>query len=80
MTAAVFDHPALLLLPRRSPQPAPLLQVLTLLKQLLPEVAADNRVAALVDAIGEVLAGHADHATFLVPKISVALIAQKKYS
>ena len=46
---------------------------------LLPEVAAHHRVAVLVDAIDEVLAGDADHA-LLVPKISVALIAQRKYS
>ena len=30
---------------------------------LLPEVAAHHRVAVLVNAIGEVLAGHADHAS-----------------
>ena len=34
------------------------------LRQLaLPEVAAQHRVAVLVDSVGEVLAGHADHAT-----------------
>jgi len=35
--------------------------VLTLLKLLLPEVAAHHRVAVLVNAIGEVLAVHTDH-------------------
>ena len=40
-----------------------LLQVLPLLQLLLPEVAAHHRVAVLIDAIDEVLAGHADHAS-----------------
>ena len=43
-----------------------------LLQLLLPEVAAHHRVAVLVDAIGEVLAGHADHPTF--PVLQVALV------
>ena len=34
--------------------------MLTLLQLLLPKVATQDRVAVLVDAIGEVLAGHAD--------------------
>ena len=46
--------------------------MLTLLQLLLPEVAAHHRVAVLVDAIGEVLAGHADHAAF--PVLQVALV------
>ena len=38
---------------------------------LLPEVAAQHRVAGLVDAIGEVLAGHEDHAPFPVVQVTV---------
>ena len=37
--------------------------MLTLLQLLLTEVAAHHRVAVLVDAVGEVLAGHTDRAT-----------------
>ena len=37
--------------------------MLSLLELLLPEVAAHHRVAVLVYAIGEVLAGHARHAS-----------------
>ena len=40
--------------------------MLPLLQLLLPEVTAHHRVAVLVDALGEVLAGHADHAAFPV--------------
>ena len=46
--------------------------MLPLLELLLSEVAAHHRVAVLVDAIGEVLAGHADHAAF--PALQVAVI------
>ena len=46
--------------------------MLTLLELLLPEVAANSRVAVLIDAISEVLAGHADHATF--PVLQIALV------
>ena len=46
--------------------------MLNLLQLLLPEVAAQHRVAVLVNAIDEVLAGHADHAAF--PVIQVALV------
>ena len=45
--------------------------MLTLLQLLLPEIAAHHRVAVLVDAIGEVLAGHADNATFPVLQVAV---------
>ena len=34
--------------------------MLTLLQLLLPEIATQLRMAVLIDAIGEVLAGHAD--------------------
>mgnify|MGYP001173605650 CR=1 FL=1 len=43
-----------------------------LLQLPLPEVAAHHRVAVLIDAIGEVLAGHADHSAF--PSLQVALV------
>ena len=46
--------------------------MLTLLKLLLSEVASHHRVAVLIDAIGEVLAGHADHSAF--PSLQVALV------
>ena len=36
---------------------------------LLPEVAPHHPAAVLVDAIGEVLAGHADHASLPVLRI-----------
>ena len=39
---------------------------------LLPEVANHHRVAMLIDAIGEVLARHADNAT--LPVLQVAVI------
>jgi hypothetical protein len=51
--------------------------VLALLKLLLPEVATHLRMAVLIDAIGEVLAGHADHTSLpslqasIVDKISI---------
>ena len=38
-----------------------------MLQLLLPEVASHHGAAVLVDAIGEVLTGHADHPTFPVP-------------
>ena len=50
-------RPAHLLLPGRCPEFAALLQVLTLLQLLLPEVAAHHRVAVLVEAGAEVLPG-----------------------
>ena len=45
--------------------------MLPLLQPLLPEVAAHHRVAVLVDAIGEVLAGHTDHGAFPVLQAAV---------
>ena len=44
---------------------------------LLPEIATHLRMAVLIDALGEVLAGHADHASLpslqasIVDKISI---------
>ncbi|AHF64142.1 hypothetical protein Syncc8109_1787 [Synechococcus sp. WH 8109] len=38
--------------------------MLTRLKLLLLEVATQEGVAVLIDAISEVLTGHADHASF----------------
>ena len=43
-----------------------------MLELLLPEVAAHHRVAVLVDAISEVLAGHADDAT--APSLQLSLV------
>ena len=60
------------LLPGGRPELAALLQVLPLLQLLLPEVAAQHRVAVLVDAIDEVLAGHTDHTA--PPVLQVAVI------
>ena len=65
-------RPANLLLPRRCPELAALLQMLPLLQLLLPEVSAQHRVAVLVNAIDEELAAHADYAAF--PIIQVALV------
>ena len=45
--------------------------MLTLLQLPLPQVAAHHRVAVLVNAIGEVLAGHANHAAFPVLQVAV---------
>ena len=45
--------------------------MLTLLRLLLPEVAAHPRVTVLVNAIGEVLAGYADHTAFPVLQVAV---------
>ena len=47
-----------------------------LLQLPLPEFAAHHRVAVLIDGIGEVLAGHADHAAF--PVIQDALVEKIK--
>ena len=44
--------------------------MLTLLELLLPEVAAHHRVAVLVDAIGEVLAGQANPSPLPVLKLT----------
>ena len=39
---------------------------------LLPEVAAHHRVAVLIDAIDELPAGHADHAS--LPSLKVSFV------
>ena len=64
--------PAHLLLPRWRPLPAALGEVLALSKLLLPEVAGNAGVAMPVDAVGEVLTGHADVGAF--PALQVVLI------
>ena len=46
--------------------------MLTLLQLLLPEIATHLPMAVLIDAIGEVLARHADGAT--LPSLQVPLI------
>ena len=76
-----------LVIPLQEPNPLPSARsvpkactasvVLTLLQLLLPEIATHLRMAVLIDAIGEVLAGHADHASLpslqasIVDKISI---------
>ena len=59
-------------MPGWCPELAALLQMLSLLQLLLPECATEQRVAVLIDAIGEVLTGHADHASF--PPLQVSLV------
>ena len=64
--------PTDLLLPRRSPELALLLQVLALLQLLLPEVAAQQGVAVLIHPVGEVLAGDADAGA--LPSLQLPLV------
>ena len=52
--------PACSALPGGSPELARLGQVLTLLQQLLPDVARNQRVAVLVHTVPEVLTRHAN--------------------
>ena len=63
LSLARFRSPTKLLPPGGRPKLAPLLQAIALVELLLSCVAADNGVAVPVDAISEVLTGHADHAT-----------------
>ena len=67
--------PAHLLLPRRSPELALLLQMLALLQLLLPEVAAQQGVAVLIHPVGEVLAGDADAAA--LPSLQLPLVNER---
>ena len=67
--------PAHLLLPRRCPELALLLQVFALLQLSLPEVAAQQGVAVLIHPVGEVLAGDAD-ATAL-PSLQLPLVNER---
>ena len=67
-----FRSPASLSTPRWRPKLASLLEVVTLRQLSLSEVAGQHRVAVLIDAIGEVLARHADDAT--LPPLQVALV------
>ena len=46
--------------------------MLPLLQLLLPKVAAHHRVAVLIDAINEVLAGHTDHAS--LPSLQASIV------
>ena len=46
--------------------------MLTLLQLLLPEIATHLRIAVLIDAIGEVLAGRADHAS--LPSLQASIV------
>jgi len=70
--SAVLRRPADLRLPSGCPQFTALFQVLPLLKQLLPEVAANHCSAMAVNPIGEVLTSHADHSTF--PALQVLFV------
>jgi len=56
--------PSELLLPGRSPEFAALFEVVSLRELFSTDVAGHKGVAVLVDAIGEVLTGHADHTPF----------------
>ena len=67
-----LQEPTHFFLPGGCPELAALLQMLTLLQLLLPEIAAHHRVAVLVDAIDEVLAGHAHHAA--LPRLQVSIV------
>ena len=58
--------------PFQRPEFALLLQLLALLQLILPEDAAHHRAAMLIEAIDEVLVGHADTAAF--PTLDVSLI------
>ena len=56
--------PSELLLPGRSPQFAALFEVVSLRELFSTDVAGHKGVAVLVNAVGEVLTGHADHTPF----------------
>ena len=64
--------PSELLLPGRSPEFAALFEVVSLRELFSTDVAGHKGVAVLVDAIGEVLTGHADHASF--PALEFVLV------
>ena len=62
------------LLPGGCPELAALLQLGSLRKLALPEVAGQHRVAVLIDAIGEVQARHADDTT--LPALQLAFVEE----
>ncbi len=62
----------MLFLPGGCPKLATLREVITLTQLFLAGVAAHQRVAMLVDAVGEVLAGHAKAGTF--PTLQVPIV------
>ena len=64
LTSAHHRSSAELLLPGSRTEFALLFQVVTLLELLLPGVAAENGGAVLVNAIAEVLTGHANTGSF----------------
>ena len=72
LASAGFRSPAELLLPGGCPELALLLQVVALLKLLLSGVATEKGVAVLVDAVAEVLTGHANTGSF--PALKLALV------
>ena len=59
-----LSGPSELLLPSRSPEFAAFFEVVPLVQLFPADVARHKGVAVLVNAIGEVLASHADDATF----------------
>jgi len=63
--------PTELLLPGRCPELALLLQVVSLLQLPLSGVAAEQGVAVLVDAVAEVLTGHANAGSLPALKVSI---------
>ena len=65
-----LSGPSELLLPSRSPEFAAFFEVVPLVQLFPADVARHKGVAVLVNAIGEVLAGHADHAAFPAPQFS----------
>lgn len=70
-TECSSGRPPDLPLPRWSPELASLLEVVALRQLALPEVATNNRVAVLIEAIGEGLARHADDAALLPLQVAL---------
>ena len=67
--SAHFRCPAHLLLPGGRPETAALEQVIALGQLAAPRGAAKDRAAVAIDAIAEVLAGHADAGSFPVAQL-----------
>jgi len=66
-----FRNPDKFLLPGRCPQLARFFEVIPLLKLPLSEVATEKGLAVLVDAVAEVLTGHAETGSYPALKVSV---------
>ena len=71
LASARFRSPAELLLPGGCPELALFLEMVALLKLLLSGVATEKGVAVLVDAVAEVLTGHANTGSFPALKLVV---------